>query len=155
MKTRVLFSLMVLLAANAFAQDGTPLSAKGIGEFTTFGSGWSTGMGNSGTALVRNGFLDGLNPATWSGLSNVQFTGIYNFAGVTSKDNGIGQSYYSANGNFGGGIFGLSLDWDLGFTVAAGFTPLTSYNFTINSSADSTAELPSYVYNSSGSGGLG
>lgn len=155
MKTRILVCLSLIFACGVQAQDGTPLSAKGVGEFTTFGSSWSTGMGNSGIALVKNGFLSGLNPATWSGLENVQFSALYNFSGVTSKDNTIDQSSYYANGNFGGGIFALPIDKNLGFTIAMGFTPLTSYNFTISSSVDSTSTVPSYFYKSSGSGGLG
>jgi len=155
MKTRVLIFLIVLSVGRGYAQDGTPLSAKGVGEFSSFGSSWSTGMGNSGIALIRNGFLSGINPATWSGLDNVQFTALYSFSGVSSKDNTIGQSSYYVNGNFGGGIFALPIDKNLGFTLAGGFTPLTSYNFTITSPFDSTSDIPSYVYKSSGTGGLG
>jgi len=147
--------IFIYSISNLYAQDGTPLAAQGVGEFTTFGSSWSTGMGNSGIALVRNGFLSGLNPATWGGLENVQFTALYNFSGVSSKDNTTSQSSYYANGNFGGGIFGLPIDRGLGFSVAAGFTPLTSYNFSISSPVDSTLSVPSYVYKSSGSGGIG
>ncbi len=144
-----------MFACGVHAQDGTPLSAKGVGEFTTFANSWSTGMGNSGIALVRNGFLSDLNPATWSGLENVQFTAMYNFSGVSSTDYTLGQSSYNANGDFGGGIFALPIDKNLGFTIAMGFTPLSSYNFTITSSIDSTQIVPSYVYKSSGAGGLG
>ncbi|HUI31750.1 MAG TPA: hypothetical protein VLX91_16195 [Candidatus Acidoferrales bacterium] len=152
-------ALLVLLfcTSNVCAQDGTPLAAKGIGAFTSFGSSWSAGMGNSGIALTGNGFLSCYNPATWSGLQNVQFTVSYDFSGLTSRDDSTSLSSYYANGNFGGGIFALPIDANLGMTVAAGFTPLTSYNFSINSSFDSNyvPTVPSYAYKSSGSGGLG
>jgi hypothetical protein len=155
MKTRIFVCLSLMFAAGVHAQDGTPLSSTGVGEFTSFGSSWSAGMGNSGIALVRNGYLSGLNPATWGGLGNVQFTALYNFDGVNSKDNTIGQSSYYANGDFGGGIFALPIDKSLGISLAAGFSPLTSYNFTTMSSVDSTSNISSYVYKASGSGGLG
>ncbi len=157
MKRKILLYLFVFCVAGVHAQDGTPLSANGVGAFSSFASSWSAGMGNSGIALIRNGFLSQLNPATWTGLQNVQFSASYNFSGVTSKDNTSNLTSYYANGNFGGGIFALPIDRDLGITLAGGFAPLTSYNFTISSPVDSnsTSDVPSYTYKSSGSGGLG
>jgi len=151
------FSLFAFLLCGgmAYSQDGTPLSATGLGEFTSFGSSWSTGMGNSGIALTRSGYLSQINPATWSSLSNVQFTALYNFSGVNSTDKEVGQSSYYANGTFGGAIFALPIERTLGLTIAGGFNPLTSYNFAINSMVDSTSDIPSYAYKTEGSGGLG
>lgn len=156
MRPRVLFCVLISFATSGFAQDGTPLAAKGVGEFTGFAGSWSAGMGNSGIALIRSGFLNPINPATWPGLENVQFTASYDYSGVNSKDNSINTSSYYSSGEFGGGIFAMPMDRDLGLTMAGGFTPLTSYNFTIAyPPVDSTLGIPSYTYKSSGSGGLG
>ncbi len=75
-----------------------------------------------------------------------------------SKDNTNNLSSYYANGNFGGGIFALPIDRNSGITLAGGFSPLTSYEFEVNSSIPSavygTDTIPSAVYISTGSGGL-
>lgn len=157
MRQGILFCFLVSFATSGFAQDGTPLAAKGVGEFTGFAGSWSAGMGNSGIALIRSGFLSPINPATWTGLENVQFTASYDYSWLSSKDDSIkpSMSSYYSNGDFGGGIFALPMDRDLGLTLAGGFTPLTSYNFTISSPWDSTPDIPSYTYKSVGSGGLG
>ncbi len=156
MMKKITILTAVLLAANAaFAQDGSPLSAKGIGAFTSFAGGYSVGMGNAGLALLNNGSLSRLNPATWSALQNVQFTALYDFAGVTSHDTRSGESSYLANGNFGGGIFAIPIDRGLGISLALGFTPLTSYDYKINSVIDSTSTTPAATYLNSGAGGLG
>ncbi|MFZ1080534.1 MAG: hypothetical protein WAO19_01255 [Candidatus Kryptoniota bacterium] len=145
-----------------YAQDGTPLSAKdGVGAFTSFAGSWSSGMGNAGIALIGNEVLSRMNPATWTGLDNVQITGTYDFSGASSQDNTNGLSSYYANGNFGGGIFALPIDRNLGITLAGGFTPLTSYEFEISSQIDYTEPpnslpiVPPATYESTGSGGLG
>jgi len=152
------YSLFILLLfysmESARAQDGTPLSAKGVGTFTSSSGSWASGMGNSGIALIGNGVLNGLNPATWTGLETVQINATYNFAGVTSQDNTNGLSSYYANGNFGGGIFAFPIDRSAGITLAGGFSPLTSYNFSTR--ADTTLpNISPFTYESSGSGGLG
>lgn len=154
---RITLFLLLITPMIAYAQDSTPLAAKGIGSFDDFGSSWSTGMGNSGIALTRNGFLSNLNPATWAGLQNVQFSAAYLFSGVSSQDNESSLSSYGANGSFGGGIFAMPLDRNVGLTIAAGFAPLSSYAFTISSPIDSnTSEgISSAAYKSTGAGGLG
>ncbi len=152
----LMLCMALLCAANgAFAGDGSPLSAKGAGEFTSFAGGYSAGMGNAGLAILKNGCLSRLNPATWSALSNVQFSVLYDFSGVTSRDNRINESSYIANGNFGGGIFAFPVDRSLGISAAAGFTPLTSYEYKINSAINATSTTPSASYLNTGSGGLG
>ncbi|MCL5268839.1 MAG: hypothetical protein M1469_12185 [Bacteroidetes bacterium] len=132
MMKSLIFCAAFLCAANgAFAGDGSPLSAKGAGAFTSFAGGYSVGMGNAGLALLNNGSLNRLNPATWSALQNVQFSALYDFSGVNSHDNLSNESSYLVNGNFGGGIFAVPIDRDLGISLALGFTPLTSYQYAI------------------------
>lgn len=162
MKNTLLFcAILICMASATLAQEGTPLSAKGVGTFTSFASSWSSGMGNAGIALTGNGVLSGINPATWADLDNVEFNATYGLSGVSSQDNTNGLSSYYANGNFGGGIFALPIDKNLGIALAGGFTPLTSYEFKISSQIDSTAPpnsipiIPPATYESTGSGGLG
>lgn len=151
-----LMFLMLFAAGAASAQDSSPLSDRGVGAFTSFAGSRSAGMGNSGLAYIGEGYLNRLNPATWIGLQNVQMTASYSFAGVTSEDNSLNTSSYTANGNFGGGIFAIPIDPRLGISIAGGFTPLTSYSYQINSS-DSVAGVggSSYAFDRKGSGGLG
>ncbi len=150
---RIAFVLLLFTSSFGFAQDSTPLAAKGVGSFDDFGSFWSAGMGNSGIALARNGFLSNLNPATWAGLQNVQFSAAYLFSGVSSQDKESSLSSYAANGSFGGGIFAMPLDRNSGLTIAGGFEPLSSYAFTISAPLDSS--FSSATYKSTGAGGLG
>lgn len=149
-------SFLLLAASTVLAQDSSPLSDKGVGAFTSFAGSRSAGMGNSGLALIGDGYMNRLNPATWIGLENVQLTATYNFSGVTSEDNTKNTSSYTANGNFGGGIFALPIDRSLGISIAGGFTPFTSYNYQTNS-AGSVPSLPNsaYAFDRKGSGGLG
>ncbi len=149
------FVLLQCLVATLFAQDGSPLSAQGPGAFTSFAGDRSAGMGNAGLALIENGYLNRLNPATWSGLENVQATGTYGFSGVTSQDNTTNLSSYYANGTFGGGLIAVPIARSLGISMAAGFAPMSSYQYKINATYDSTANVPQYSYQKSGSGGLG
>ncbi len=148
--------LLLILSATALAQDASPLSDRGAGAFSSFAGTRSAGMGNAGLALIGDGYLNRLNPATWIGLQNVQMTATYDFAGVTSVDKSLNSTSYGANGNFGGGIFAIPLDESLGLSVAGGFTPMTSYSYGINST-DSVAGVSgsSYVFDRKGSGGLG
>lgn len=151
-----LIFLLLFVTCTAAAQEASPLSDRGVGAFTSFAGSRSAGMGNSGLALIGNGYLNRINPATWIGLQNVQLTATYNFAGVTSEDNSLNSSSYAANGNFGGGIFAIPLDNHLGLSIAGGFTPLSTYDYNIDSQ-DSVAGVQGSRYNFSrkGSGGLG
>ena len=154
-KRLVLCAAFLYATNGAFAGDGSPLSSKGVGAFTSFAGGYSVGMGNAGLALLYNASLSRLNPATWSALQNVQFSALYDFSGVSSQDNLSNESSYLVNGNFGGGIFGIPIDRDLGISLAMGFTPLTSFQYQFNSAIAATAETPSATYVNTGSGGLG
>ncbi len=157
MKSLILSLTLLLFASGAaLAQDASPLSDQGIGAFTTYAGGRSAGMGNAGLAMTGNGYLNRLNPATWGGLEHVQITGTYDFAGVSSTDNSLNTSSYNANGNFGGGIFALPVDRDLGISIAGGFTPFSSYGYKLASS-DSVTNISGsgYGVDRTGSGGLG
>ncbi len=148
--------LLLLMSATALAQDASPLSDRGVGAFSSFAGTRSAGMGNAGLALIGDGYLNRLNPATWIGLQNVQLTAAYDFAGVTSVDKSLNSTSYGANGNFGGGIFAIPLASSLGLSIAGGFTPMTSYSYGINST-DSVAGASgsSYAFDRKGAGGLG
>ncbi|MCL5020903.1 MAG: hypothetical protein M1339_04410 [Bacteroidetes bacterium] len=60
--------LLLLMSATALAQDASPLSDRGAGAFSSFAGTRSAGMGNAGLALIGDGYLNRLNPATWIGL---------------------------------------------------------------------------------------
>ncbi len=157
-----LLAFLFFAAGIGYAQDGTPLSAKdGVGTFTGYVGSWYTGLGNAGIALIGNGSLSSINPATWVALDNVEFNATYNFVGTSSQDNTNGLSSYYADGNFGGGIFALPIDRNLGISLAGGFSPLTSYQFEVSSQIYSTYPpnsvpiIPPADYQSAGSGGLG
>ncbi len=165
MKNTVLFCIILFgLTSVSLAQDGTPLSAKGAGAFTGLTNSSSGGMGNAGLALIGNGYLSTINPATWTGLQNAQFTATYNFSGTSSRDTSIQSSYY-ANGIFGGAMFALPLDRSLGLSIAGGFAPLTSHEYEISTLIDSSTLHAGYQtidtnvigarYLNKGSGGLG
>jgi len=156
-QSSLLKSALIILVSSGFASagDGTPLSARGSGVFTSFAGSRSAGMGNAGIALFGDGFLSRINPATWGGIQNVDFSATYGFSGDASEDNSIGQSSYYANGNFEGGIFALPISHPLGISLAGGFTPLTSYQYQINAAPDSTSLIAPYTYQRTGSGGLG
>lgn len=155
-KLVLIVSLLSLSACSVMAQDASPLSDRGVGAFTSFAGSRSAGMGNAGLAMIGNGYMNRLNPATWIGLENVQITASYDFAGVTSEDNSVNSSSYASSGDFGGGIFALPIDKSLGISIAAGFTPLSSYKYNVNTSASVPQDPNSaYILNRNGSGGLG
>ncbi len=155
-KSIITIAALLIAAGSIMAQDASPLSDKGVGAFTTFAGSRSAGMGNAGLALIGNGYMNRLNPATWIGLENVQLTATYDFAGVSSEDNASNSSSYSANGNFGGGIFALPVDRSLGISLAGGFTPISSYKYQINSTDTVTGLSGSnFALDRTGSGGLG
>ncbi len=147
---------LLLVTTSLMAQDASPLSDRGVGAITSFAGSRSAGMGNAGLALIGNGYMNRLNPATWIGLENVQLTATYSFAGVSSEDKLLNSTSYNANGDFGGGIFAVPIDRNLGISIAGGFNPISSYNYRINSS-DSVPNVGSsnYAFDRTGSGGLG
>ncbi len=152
----ITLTLLLVCSAAALAQEASPLSDRGVGTFSTFAGARSAGMGNAGLALIGNGFLNRLNPATWIGLENVQVTPTFDFAGVTSKDNSLNSSSYAFDGNFDGGIFAVPIDRSLGISMAGGFTPLSTYQYKISAAGSVPGEQGSaYSIDRNGSGGLG
>ncbi|MGB9591440.1 MAG: hypothetical protein ACPL1K_02870, partial [Candidatus Kryptoniota bacterium] len=90
-----------------YAGDGSPLSGRGIGGFTSFATSRAVGMGNAGLALLGGNNLNIVNPASWTGLGYVTFNANYIFSGDWSDDKSVGSSSYLTNGNFGGASLGL------------------------------------------------
>ncbi len=154
-KLVLIFAISLLVPQLIYAGDGSPLSGRGIGGFSSFSGSRSTGMGNAGIALIGGNELSIVNPASWSGLGYVTFNAIYSFSGNWSDDKSVGTSSYLTNGNFGGASLGLPIQKDIGLVVAGGFDPFTSYNYQTRGSVPATTEIPVWTLHNTGSGGLG
>ncbi|MGC8596017.1 MAG: hypothetical protein ACP5US_11035 [Candidatus Kryptoniota bacterium] len=138
-----------------YAGDGSPLSGRGIGGFTSFASSRAVGMGNAGLALLGGNNLNIVNPASWTGLGYVTFNANYIFSGDWSDDKSVGSSSYLTNGNFGGASLGLPLQKDIGLVFAAGFTPFSNHDYQTMGSVAATNDMPAWTLHLTGSGGLG
>lgn len=154
-KTVLLFAISFLLSQMVCAGDGSPLSARGIGSFSSFASSRGTGMGNAGLALIGGNNLSTINPASWTGLGYVSLNAIYSFSGDWSNDKSVGSSSYLTYGNFGGASIGFPIQKEIGLVIVAGFTPFSSYNYETRGSMPASSNLPSWTLQRTGSGGLG
>jgi hypothetical protein len=136
----------ILLEAGA----GSVYSRFGIGERRFFPSGRSAAMGGTSIALRGAAHINQINPASWSDLYVVQFSGSLLYEGVRSDD-GI-NSADLGSGNLNGAVLALPVMPSRGLTIGLGFGPMSRVSYNVESSR--TVQHGTQVINYSGTGGI-
>ncbi|MDD8017285.1 MAG: hypothetical protein PHP42_02810 [Bacteroidota bacterium] len=95
-----IITLLLLFSVSAFAGKGSIYSRFGIGDINPLVSGRTVGMGNTGVALLGDGYINDLNPAALANISHTVITADYQFQNLTAADPG-GTSILN-NGNISG-----------------------------------------------------
>ena len=150
---RVLF-VIVCLPIISFAQQNTisPYSAYGIGEVQNQGFALNNSLGGLGVALRSTNFLNPMNPASLSALSQTAFDAGISGSALFLSDANLSQEYFSSTMSY------LSLGFPIkeGFGISGGLLPYTFQGYELKQNfkfSDETDSLD-YSINHSGSGGL-
>ncbi len=146
----LLFVFSCIAPSLAEAGTGSTYSRFGIGERRFFPSGRSAAMGGTGIALRGPAYINHINPAAWSDLPVVQFSGSLFYEGIRSRDSF--NSVSLGNGNLSGAMLALPVMPSRGLTVAFGFGPMSSVGYDV----ETTIPVPhgSQIVRYLGSGGV-
>ncbi len=128
---RFLIIIVILFFTSefAFATGGSAYSRFGIGERQYLASVRSIGMGGASIALRGANHFNVTNPASWSDMFVVQFSGSFYYENITSND-GISTDGI-ATGSINGAMIGLPVMPSRGMTLAFGFAPMTRVGYNI------------------------
>lgn len=153
MHLRSIFIVCILIAfisEISSATSGSAYSRFGIGERQYLGSIRSIGMGGASIALRGAGHFNLANPASWSDIPVVQFSGSFFYERIRSDDGlntgGIGT------GSINSAVLGLPVMPSRGITVALGFAPMTRVGYNIETRRDIEGGFQSTQF--IGSGGI-
>lgn len=133
---RVIILAVLLFFTTEFltASGGSTYSRFGIGERFHFASVRSIGMGGASIALRGATHFNTSNPASWSDIPIVQFSGSLYYENITSDD-GVNTGSIGT-GNINGAMLGLPLAPSRGLTVSIGFAPMTRVGYNIETRRD-------------------
>jgi len=143
----------LIFVSSSFAQDdfplGSPYTVFGIGDLNYSTAIRTTGMGIQGISLTGN-YINNLNPAALSKISNTSFSVLFNYNFLKSSD-GV-KSVSSSNGNAFGINIGIPISQDNGWSLALGFNPYSLINYKIINNSVSIGENVRQTY--AGRGGI-
>ncbi len=134
----------------AWATGGSAYSRFGVGERLHMGSVRSLGMGGTGLALRGPGNLNLSNPAAWSDLQVVQFTGSLFYENI-NFDDGINTGGIGT-GTINGATLAMPVMPSRGITLSLGFAPMTRVGYNIETTRE--IEDGSQITEHRGSGGI-
>lgn len=136
------------------AQNGTasPYSMFGVGTLNRKGDVVNAGMGYTGVALKSQGYLNTLNPASYSAMDSLTF--LFNMQG--SGTFGRFESGSQTRNNFGANIDGLSFGFKVSdkWGMNIGFAPYSSIGYSIVSDKYIIGTSSTYPIEYSCEGGL-
>lgn len=156
MKTRHLLWLCTLYGGSlCMAQNSTnlPTSMYGIGELTTAEGGRLAGMGQTGIALNRTGFLNTQNPAAITRMDTTCFTFDVGATASYARYHFLSEQSSNFTGNPNRFVFGFRM-MPLWYTTV-GMTPYSSVGYLIRTEEPIEGTDGGYVSSTfEGSGGL-
>ena len=151
--SKVLLNVFVIAFPLVVYAGGSSYSRYGYGDILRYGDSRLYAMGNTGIALIDDGFINGLNPAGLARITTTRFSGGFDYTRYSSKDDG-GASLYST-GDFQGLAFAFPISKENGIVLSLESTPYSSISYAINTTyidvpVDSSVKHQSFY----GSGGL-
>jgi hypothetical protein len=149
---QILLAFIILLQIPLAAQTSSSYSRYGIGDIEYSYSARKTGMGQLGTAVSDEDFINSLNPAGWNQINRTRIEFGINYSGMTLTSEGLSK-YYSDT-QFSGFTIAFPVSTDYGTTIAAGLIPYSNvaYNVVEDYSSQTAGD---YQISYTGSGGLG
>jgi hypothetical protein len=149
--TTTLLGLMALFT-NAQNSTSSSYSRFGLGILESRSEATSAGMGHAGVAIGSTGFLNNLNPASYSALDSARF--IFNLQGKMSfasyQTNSDSQTNFDSNIETIGIGFRASNKWGMGFSLS----PYSSVGYTINGEKYILGTVDKYPVAYLGEGGI-
>jgi hypothetical protein len=130
----------------------SPYSMFGIGVIENNSDVVNSGMGYTGIALPSKGYLNNLNPASFSSLDSSTFTFNIQAEASFAKYATEYESKKTINGNIDGLSFGFKVNDNWGMSI--GLSPYSSIGYHINSEKYIIGSESTYPVNYEGSGGL-
>ncbi len=151
---QIIFSLAVFLALchaqPLFASGGSPYSRYGIGEPTSFMSTRSEGMGETGLALVTDGYINLFNPAALAHIGRTRMAVDFQYNGYAMNDGT--QNTFLSSGNFKNFTIAFPVYHPSNITFSIGLSPFSKIAYSIVD--QKTSGSYSYSEGYDGSGGL-
>ncbi|MBS2211721.1 hypothetical protein KEM09_09920 [Carboxylicivirga mesophila] len=150
--TLALLLLTLTLGLTAQNNTSSPYSRFGIGILESKADVTSAGMGHAGVALSSDGFLNNLNPASYSSLDSTNL--IFNIQGrlsfanyETSNDQqrNVDSNYEAISIGFRAGK-----NWGMGFSLS----PYSSIGYSVNTEKYILGTIDKYPVEYNGKGGL-
>ncbi len=151
------YSLIILwtlfsLATHAQNSTSSSYSRFGVGLLESKAEATSAGMGHAGVALGSTGFLNNLNPASYSALDSARF--IFHLQGKMSfanyATNSDTQNNFDSNIESIGIGFRAGNKWGMGFSLS----PYSSVGYTINGEKYILGTVEKYPVAYLGEGGI-
>lgn len=153
-KCKELLLILTFLPIILLAQQNTvsPYSAFGIGENQPQGFSLNSALGGVGVAMRGGNFLNPINPASLSAMTNTTFETGFSGTSIFLRDKTLSREAFVSS------LAYLSLGFPIskGFAVSGGLSPYSfkgfdlSQNFTFTDQEDTL----DYTINHNGSGGL-
>jgi len=147
-----IITILLVLGAENLLASGSAYSRFGVGERLQTGSIRSIGMGSAGIALRGVGSLNLTNPASWTDLQVVQFTGSLFYESI-NFDDGINTGGIGT-GNINGATLAMPVMPSRGMTLAFGFSPMTRVGYNIETRRDLDTNDGFQLTEHRGSGGI-
>jgi len=154
-KIKLLLSILLSICLMpALAQNSTssPYSVFGVGRLAGRGDVKTLSMGQAGVALVSEGWLNTLNPASTASLDSITFYFNMQLDGIYSSIGNSTQSQNNMNGNIGAITMGFRAA--RGWGMSLGYTPYSNVGYSIQSNKFMLGTSTTYPVVYEGSGGL-
>ncbi len=146
--------LMFTSLHNVFGQHNTssPYSMFGLGVLESAGNAVTAGSGNAGIAMPSNGYLNSLNPASYSALDSLSFYFNLQARGTSNRFSTSTQSQTRFDSNFDAVAMGFKIKPYWGFSM--GLYPFSSVGYEITENKDILGYGQKYPVWHTGEGGL-
>jgi hypothetical protein len=145
----IFVSLFLAQAAHAVG-GGSPYSLYGIGDLRYVVGVRSAALGHAGIALAPENSINGISPASWTGINRTRVEAGLLYEGFTSSD--ASTSLRRGRADFNGALFAIPIAPSHGIVFVAGFTPYSGTNYDIYRSGSSQGV--DYTVEYVGKGGL-
>ncbi len=153
MKIYRIILFLVVYSTILFSQSSSSYTRFGIGDINYTYSARSLGLAHTGVATLNQGFVELLNPASWSALklTRIEFSLVLN--GVQLNGNSNSALYTDAD--FKGFTFAFPISKKFGIGIASGLLPYSRISYkVVQSNTDNVTPSGNYTETYEGDGGL-
>ncbi len=153
MKIYKIIFFFVVYSTILFSQSSSSYTRYGIGDINYTYSARSLGFAHTGVATFNQGFVELLNPASWSALklTRIEFSLVLN--GVQLNGNSNSALYTDAD--FKGFTFAFPISKKFGIGFASGLLPYSRISYkVVQSNTDNETPSGNYTETYEGDGGL-